>query len=93
MVCLHQRSELIAYLHILLVSKMLRKISKGESIQRNFKVKGLLLDKVCSTMHCSLSVEMKHDAKVRLNVHLSDPEGGFMTPELLCTHIRTLANV
>jgi len=51
--------ELIASLHFILVSKMLRKITKGKTIHRTFTVKGLLLDKVCGTMQCSLSIQMK----------------------------------
>ena len=42
--------ELIASLHFILDSKILRNIAKGKNIHCTFKVKGLLLDKVCGRM-------------------------------------------
>lgn len=82
--------ELIAALHIILVSKILRRIVKGKNTQRKFTVRGLLLDKICATVQCSLSVQMTQDAAVGLNISLQNYVGTFLTPELLCSHIRAL---
>lgn len=65
----------------MLVSKILRKIAKGKNSECQFTVKGLLLDKVCATMHCSLSVQMKPNAVVDMYMYM------FQYQDLTCVHM------
>ena len=83
--------EIIAALHILLTSKIVRKMSKGKNIIGNeFEVKGLLLDKLGVVMHCSLRVNFSDNEEAALNVELKDYSGTMLTPASLCYQITSL---
>ena len=83
--------ELFASLHILLVSKILRKVHCGKEIHRKFEVKGLLVDKMCGVIYCSLYVEMRN-GESRLKLDMKNYIGCALTPESLCYHIRTITS-
>jgi hypothetical protein len=83
--------ELFAALHILLVCKILRKVTQGMKIHRRFEVKGLLVDKMHGIMHCSLYVVMGDGAST-LKLDMKDYMGSMLWPESLCYHIRAIAN-
>ena len=91
--CLPEKTgELIAGLHMLLVSKIYRTIRNEKPIERKFTVKGVLLDKVCATVHCALSAQVKFNEVVHLKIELRDYGGEMLSPQILCTHIATLTN-
>ena len=83
--------ELIAALHCVLVSKLLRKINKGKSITSNIEVKGLLLDKVIGVTQCILSVECL-TTPCKVHIHIIDYTGSHLTPNSLCFHISSLVH-
>ena len=83
--------KLFASLHILLVSKILRKVHRGKEIHRKFEVKGLLVDKMCGVIYCLLYVEMRN-GESRLKLDMKNYIGCALTPESLCYHIRAITS-
>ena len=92
--CLPEKlGEVFAGLHILLICRILKRLAKKKPIDREHKVKGILIDKVCGVVHCSLSVDMKDREESHLNFNMMDYGRGLLTPSQLCSHIKTLAGV
>ena len=81
--------EVFAGLHILLVSTIL---SQRASIFEELTVQGILIDRVCGAFHCLLSVEMKAGQQAPLKSQVMNYSGSFLSPSLLCAHIRSLAS-
>ena len=83
--------QLFAGLHFILVAKILRKLQKGKTVDRIFKVQGLFLDKVCATMDLSLSVDMTaQDTPLEIEAYVNHKFGSILKPEMLCAYINSL---
>ena len=83
--------ELIAALHFLLVSKFLRKVTKGKSPAVKVEVRGLLVDKIIGAFLCTLSADLSK-VPASLEVSVADYTGSSLTPEFLCGLLKTLLN-
>lgn len=76
--------KVFAGLYILLVSKILRTVQKGKNVCKEYKVEGLLLDKLNGGIHCILSVELKGgESELKFNV-LNYCGIGLMADSNLC---------
>ena len=81
--------ELLAALHFAMVSKLLRKISKGKHIHE-YSVRGLLLDKILGSIHCKLTCKGNEVRKFFIEVH--DASGEVLTPQSLCYNLQVFLN-
>ncbi len=66
-------------MHILLICRILKTLAKKKPIDVKHKVQGILLDKVCGMVHCSLSVEMRDREASGLKFYIVDYEGGLLS--------------
>ena len=78
--------EVIAGLYILLVAKIVRRINKKKNFHKLFKVRGVLIDKACMAVGCTLTVDLTHSIS-ELNVTMCDYLGHYNTRNL-CYLIR-----
>ena len=81
--------EVFAGLYILLVSKILRTRTKQKEVLREFKVQGLLVDKVCGGLLCSFSVQLKTGAAA-LKFDVTKAFDGLLQPSSLCALLHML---
>ena len=81
--------ELLAGLYILLVSKVLRRIVKEENIDKRYEVKGLLIDKVCGVVRCSLCMNIQGGFG-KFYYYITDCNRGVLTSDILCNHLQKL---
>ena len=85
--------ELFAGLHIILVSKFLKKLLKSKSItDKKREVKGILIDKICGVIQCTLAVKMEEGRGSTLEWKVVDYSGEILTPTCLCSHVTALLN-
>ena len=82
--------EVFAGLHIVLVSRILKRIAKNKAINVEHKVQGILIDKMCRAIHCWLSVEMR-DGEASLHLTVTDYAGCLLDASQLCSQIKALA--
>ena len=81
--------ELLAGLYILLVSKVLRRIVKEENIDKQYEVKGLLIDKVCGAVRCNLCMNIQGGFG-KLYYYVTDCNRGMLSSDILCNHLQKL---
>ena len=83
--------QLIASLHTVLVAKVLRQLKKRKCIDRVFKVKGLLIDKVLGVIEVHVSVDMSIKRQMhRLQINVLDYTTKPLDPRSLYWHITNL---
>ena len=82
--------EVFAGLYILLVSKILRQLTKPTDPFIKFQVQGLLIDKLCGGYHCTLSVELKDGASSKFIFAITKHHNGSLDPGTLCSLVRIL---
>lgn len=83
--------EVVAGLHMMLTSKILKNIVKGKDVtEKEFAVKGLLLDKMYILYQTSLEVKYSAAGKGELKLILQDYSGHNLTTKGLCFQINTL---
>ena len=78
--------EVFGGLHILLVSKILKRIQKGKAIDSKYEVKGLLIDKLCGSILCVLKLEISEGESV-MELCLTNYARGILKPSRLCTEV------
>ena len=83
--------ELFAGLHILLVSRVLSRLSKAENINKEYVVHGLLIDKMVGVMVCHLNIHIQPNCLCQFSFKLFDHEIGILSDSILCPHIMSLA--
>ena len=79
--------EVYAGLYILLVSKLIRRISKKKSVDKVYKVNGLLVDRMTGLIHCSLTYNSFNSP---LKFEAIKYVGSVLAVHNLCMHLRAL---
>ena len=79
--------EVFAGLYILLMSKIIRRISRKKSVDKVFKVDGLLIDKLTGLIHCSLICNSFNSPLKFKVIHYV---GSLLTVNNLCMHLKVL---
>ena len=75
--------EVFGGLHILLVSKILRSITRQKSVRREFRVTGYLIHKTSGGICCHLGVDLKNGVSA-LKFSVIRTLNGFLEPNHLC---------
>ena len=81
--------EVYAGLYILLVSKIIRRISRKKSIDKVYKVDGLLIDKMTGLIYCSLTYNGFNSP---LKYEVIKYVGSILAVHNLCMHLKALIN-
>ena len=82
--------DVIGGLHLLLVSRILKKMEEEKPMQKLHKVSGLLIDKIGGTVLCELSVDFKESGSSLYTLLIRDFTCGMVTPKYLCTQLKYL---
>ena len=83
--------ELIACSYILLVCKLIRRISNEKPVNEPAVVKGLLIDKIVGAIHCEVIGKVSQpneDSRIQVNIY--DACGRQLDPPTLCYHLELL---
>lgn len=84
--------EVYAGLYILLVSKILKQLQKNKTIYCKYKIRGMLIDKVCGAIHCQICIVLMEGIACETVFQLEDCSGMLLDAELLCAHINRLVS-
>ena len=80
--------ELIAALHFILASKLLRKLKQGKNLSRTYYTTGALLDKIVGVIKITLSGKWSSSEQcAKFEIALVQSDCRTLNPSMLCTFL------
>ena len=82
--------QLIAIQHTVLAGKVLKKFKSGGEVEQEYRVNGILIDKIGGTMESSMTVTIKKSVMCPVRVEICRYGFGVLSARELCSHFQSL---